>query len=102
MSAYMIFKDYKEILSYLENVDYPKCFTVNYLPDSCEYALWIGNQPYYIYEELIKLEQDEKNEFRKILSFIGQQYEMDFTENELSKLSPRDKVIYNISRNLKL
>lgn len=67
MSAYITFKNYDELLRYLESIDHPKCFTVNYLPDSYEYALWIGNQPYYTYEELIKLEQEEKNQLKERL-----------------------------------
>jgi chromosome segregation ATPase len=54
MSFYNTYKTWGELLKYLEEADYPKCFRVNYLPDEEEYALWIGNQPYETYEEIIE------------------------------------------------
>lgn len=67
MSLNSILKSREELMEHLKNVDNPKCFTVNYLPDTGGYELWIGNQPYYHYEKLIELEEkDNKNLIKRI------------------------------------
>lgn len=67
MSMHATFDTWEELTKYLQTVDHPKCFTVNYIPKDDNYALWLGNQPYYSYEELIELEQNEKKELRSEL-----------------------------------
>lgn len=65
MSIYTTFKTYDEVIKYLAAVDHPQCFTVNYKPDTKEYALWIGNQPYYVYEEWIEEAEQKYKELKK-------------------------------------
>ena len=65
MSMNTTIKTWQEILDYLKTVDAPQCFTVNYLPDDDEYALWIGNQPYYIYEQWIEEEEIKVKELKQ-------------------------------------
>ncbi len=64
MSMNTTYKTYDEVVRYLETVDHPQCFTVNYLPETDEYALWIGNQPYHVYEEWIEEEESKVKELR--------------------------------------
>lgn len=64
MSYNANFKTYDEIIEYLQTADQPQCFTVNYLPDTDEYSMWIGNQPYYVYEKWIKEEEERVKELR--------------------------------------
>lgn len=65
MSFYTMFKTYPEVVEYLATVDYPQCFTVNYKPDTEEYFLWIGNQPYYVYEEWMEEEEQKVKKTKK-------------------------------------
>lgn len=73
MSFYNTYKSWEDLMDYLRQVDPPQCFTVNYLPEKDEYAIWIGNQPYYNYEKLIELEQREKNELRKKIKSLQEE-----------------------------
>ncbi|MED0704928.1 hypothetical protein [Aneurinibacillus aneurinilyticus] len=66
MSLYTTFETWDETIEYLKSVDRPQCFTVNYLPKEKEYALWIGNQPYDFYEELIEQQRQEIKERERI------------------------------------
>jgi hypothetical protein len=77
MSMYTAFKRYDEVIEYLSTVDHPKCFTVNYKPDIDKYALWIGSQPYYVYEDwieeidqLIKELKKENKELEELVSSL--------------------------------
>ncbi|MBV6717221.1 hypothetical protein [Paenibacillus chitinolyticus] len=63
MSMNTTFKTWDELLEYLKTQD-GKCFNVNYLPKEDEFEIWIGWKPFYNYEKLIELEQDEKNKLR--------------------------------------
>lgn len=65
MSFYATFKTYNDLLDYIQAAEYPKCFTVNYKPDTDEYALWIGNQPYYVYEGWIEELEQKVKELKK-------------------------------------
>ncbi|MEK5085220.1 hypothetical protein [Bacillus sp. FSL H8-0515] len=65
MSLNTTIKSWDEMVSFLQGVDHPQCFTVNFLPESGEYEMWIGNQPYYNYERLIELEEKDFNKLRK-------------------------------------
>lgn len=65
MSLNTTFKSWEDMINHLQNVDAPQCFTVNYLPDTEEYEIWIGNQPYYNYEKLIALEAKDNNKLVK-------------------------------------
>lgn len=65
MSLNTKFSNWEELISHLKNTDPPKCFTVNYLPDDDEFEMWIGNQPFYNYEQLIELEEQEKRELKQ-------------------------------------
>jgi DNA repair exonuclease SbcCD ATPase subunit len=66
LSFYNTYKSWGELREFLQKINPPQCFTVNYLPKENEYAIWIGNQPYYSYEKLIELEQKEKAETREL------------------------------------
>jgi hypothetical protein len=65
MSFYTRFNTYKEAIDYLSEHEYPTCFLVNYLPNTGEYALWIGNQPYYVYEEWMDKKEKALSESKK-------------------------------------
>lgn len=39
MSMNTTFKTWELLMEFLKTVDYPQCFTVNYLPDTSEYEL---------------------------------------------------------------
>jgi hypothetical protein len=65
MSFNATFKTYEQVLNYLHEVDYPQCFTVNYRPNENDYELWIGNQPYYIYEQWIEEVEQKVKELKK-------------------------------------
>ncbi|MGA4713105.1 hypothetical protein [Bacillus safensis] len=68
MSMYDRLKKWDDVIGLLKDVDYhPQCFTVNYLPETEEYSIWIGNQPYHSYEKLIELEEKEHQETKKQL-----------------------------------
>ncbi|PRS47530.1 hypothetical protein [Bacillus sp. MZGC1] len=68
MSMYHRLKKWDDVIGFLKDVDYhPQCFTVNYLPETEEYSIWIGNQPYHSYEKLIELEEKEHHETKKKL-----------------------------------
>lgn len=68
MSMYDRLKKWDDVVGFLKDVDYhPQCFTVNYLPETDEYSIWIGNQPYHSYEKLIELEEQEHHETKKKL-----------------------------------
>jgi hypothetical protein len=69
MSLYTTFPSWEELIDFLHSeAEPPQCFTVNYQPNDENYAIWIGNQPYYSYEKLIELEQQEKDELRNELA----------------------------------
>lgn len=53
MSYNTTFESYGELIKYLQKVSNPQCFTINYLPETDEYSLDIGNQPYETYEQII-------------------------------------------------
>jgi hypothetical protein len=65
VSMYTRFNTYEEVISFLKDVDDPVCFTVNYLPDIEEYALWIGSQPYDIYDEFMEKKDNEVRDLKK-------------------------------------
>ncbi|WPS85447.1 hypothetical protein SMD22_02110 (plasmid) [Brevibacillus halotolerans] len=65
MSLNTKFNTWGEVLEYLKRYEEPKCLTVNFLNEENQYEIWIGNQPYHNYEQLIELEQKEKEELRK-------------------------------------
>ncbi|WP_144522955.1 hypothetical protein [Bacillus pumilus] len=68
MSMYDRLKKWDDVVEFLKDVDYhPQCFTVNYLPETNEYSIWMGNQPYHSYEKLIELEEKEHRETKKKL-----------------------------------
>lgn len=68
MSMYDRLKKWDDVIRFLKDVDYhPQCFTVNYLPETEEYSIWIGNQTYHSYEKLIELEEKEHQETKKQL-----------------------------------
>lgn len=68
MSMYDRLKKWDDVIGFLKDVGYhPQCFTVNYLPETEEYSIWIGNQPYHSYEKLIELEEKEHQETKKQL-----------------------------------
>jgi hypothetical protein len=87
----MTHKTWDQLIEYLKTVDHPRCFTVNYLPDNNEYELWIGNQPYYNYEELIELEQKEKHELHSKLDRVERLLDDVFNDHECS-LSIREMI----------
>jgi hypothetical protein len=70
MSMQLSFKTYDELIESLRVADNPVCMTINYIPDEDEYLLDVGNQPYYSYEKLIELEQEEKQQLRDKLESI--------------------------------
>lgn len=65
MSLHTEFESWEDLIEHLKYSDPPKCLTVNYLPDENKYEMWIGNQPYYTYEQLIELEEIENQKLRK-------------------------------------
>jgi hypothetical protein len=67
LSLNTTFESWKELMEHLNSADYPKCFTVNYKPETDQYEIWIGNQSYYNYEKLIELEEKEKEQLRREL-----------------------------------
>lgn len=62
MSGQMTFKTYEEVVDYVKNYQNPICFQVNYLPETNEYDLWIGNQPYHNYEKWLTEMDDQISE----------------------------------------
>ncbi|WP_272032932.1 hypothetical protein [Oceanobacillus kimchii] len=68
MSMNTTFNSLEELINHLKDLDRPQCFTVNYLPDTEQYNIWIGNQPYYNYERLIQLEEQDSDKLREKLN----------------------------------
>jgi predicted RNase H-like nuclease (RuvC/YqgF family) len=103
MSYYTTFKTYTEVKEFLKDVDDPKCFTVNYKPDEQEYALWVGNQPYYEYEKWIEEEERKvkelKKENKKLEEIISQlRWTMLSKIFKIKQLEKEiDKAIYNLA-----
>lgn len=49
-----VFSNYEDVINFLKNHDSPTCFRVNYRPKEDDYEIWIGNQPYESYDEMIE------------------------------------------------
>ena len=100
MSYYTTFNSWDEMLDYLKKVDHPQCFMVNYLPDTQEYAMWIGNQPYYSYEKLIELEMEDKFKIKKQLDELREQMkDSEKAKNKQSEWSIGYKELKNYIHN---
>lgn len=61
MSFNTVFSNYEDVINFLKNHDYPQCFTVNYRPNEDDFEIWIGNQPYETYEQIIESLEESLN-----------------------------------------
>lgn len=82
MSMYVTLDTWYQLIEQLEKTDDPQCFAVNYLPDEEKYALWIGNQPYSNYEEMLERQDiktdsliKDRNDLRKQVAELKHQLE---------------------------
>lgn len=87
MSLNTTFKTKEDLMEYLNSVDIPQCFTANYLPETGEYDLWIGNQPYYNYERLIELEEKDND---KLIEKV-KELEKELKKEQSQKIVDNDK-----------
>lgn len=76
MSMNTTFDSWVEMMEHLQQVDDPQCFTVNYLPETESYEIWIGNQPYYHYDKLIELEEKDNEKLMQRIKALNREKEM--------------------------
>lgn len=93
MSLYTTFKTYHDVLNFLGERDYPTCFKVNYLPNTDEYDLWIGNQPYESYEEIIEDVYNELNKMRDKNNKLRERN--DYLDSILASYKTENKALKN-------
>lgn len=73
MSMYVTLVNWQELIEQLKKTDDPQCFTVNYKPEEEKYALWIGNQPYSNYEEMLDAREQDIADLRTEKRMLQQQ-----------------------------
>jgi len=105
MSMNNSYKDWNALITYLQSVDPPQCFTVNYKPHDGTYELWIGNQPYETYDRMIEdLEKQIINLDNNLQSIreVSMKEEIDTLKEALAKISTLPENNYSYYEALKI